>query len=309
MPKTYNNWKMMDKIDVAVRTGDENYRGFTGYVVDHGDKDALEAAKNWARTQTWDPELRKHTKTHEPDIHTFDNEGFTVTILNSAGGSSQGGRLSFWQCKVEKDGVEFIIGVNDSVLADLIRSSEIKRGVVKEKVMFARKSGQPGFIHEGMQSYKEAMADTERKKTMKKAKKTTKWERGGVYQSLTLTSVCLGEIFDTMKEYEVEDRPSYGWSSYKRTELRKRDEPVKTLAWMNVYSFEDLPETFEDLLQKEIDSGHIYFQTGKPPSRAKTKQLKIKKSNMQLLDQLLKIKEEWRGHNGKTLKGRYVREI
>lgn len=306
MPKTYNNWKMMDKIDVAVRTK-PNYSGFTGYVVEHGED--LDSAKDWATDYDWDHEKQEKSKIYKPNMHTFENEGFTVTILDSAGGSSQGGRLSFWRCKVEKNGVEFVIGVNDSVLADLIRSSGIKQGVVKEKVMFARKSGQPGFIHEGMQSYEEAMADTERKETMKKAKKTSKWEAGGVYQSLTLTSVCLGEIFDTMEEYEVEDRHSYRWSSYKRTELRKREEPVRTLAWMSVYSFEDLPETFEDLLQKEIDSGHIYFQTGKPPARAKTKQLKIKESDMELLDRLLEIKEEWRGHNGKTLKGRYVRHI
>lgn len=304
MPKTYNNWKMMDKIAVAVRTGDKNYNGFTGYVVDHDDEKALDAAKGWARTQTWDSVKREHTETHEPEVHVFENEGFTVTILNSAGGSSQGGRLSFWQCKVEKDGVEFVIGVNDAVLADLIRSSEIKNGVVQEKVMFARKAGQPGFIHEGMESYKEAVADTERKEKFKTAKKTSKWEQGGVYQSLTLTSVCLGEVWDTMEEYQ--EQTNQGWYGRTQTKLRERDEPVKVLAWVNVHNFQDIPDTFEDLLKEELD-GYIYFQTGKPPARAKTKQLEVKESDMKLLDKLLAAKEEYSSWNKKERNGRFKR--
>lgn len=178
MSQTYNYWKLMDEVTVAIRK-EENYGGFSGYVVESTNKEAVESAISWAEYTPYDRETREYLPKVDPDVHTFKNEGFTATILDSAGGSSQGGRLSFWSCKVEKDGVEFVIGVNDAILADLIRSSTIIDGVVQEKVMFARRSGQPGLVHEKMKSYKEALADTEKRDSIKAAKKTTKWELGG----------------------------------------------------------------------------------------------------------------------------------
>lgn len=306
----YNNWKMMDKLDVAVRTGDDSYRGFSGYVVEHGDKEALEKAKNWARTQTWDQNLRKHVATHEPEVHTFENEGFTAKIMESAGGSSQGGRLSFWMCEVEKDGVKFRIGVNDAVLADLIRNSTIKNGVVQEKVMFARRAGQPGLIHEGMDSYQEAMADTKHKADMKAMKKTNKWGIGGVYSSITMTDICIGEVYDTLEHY-VEEEPYGTWYSRKKDKFRKRETPVKTLAWIQIgrYRHEEMPKDFTELLKKELASGYVHFNVGKPPSRAKTGQLEIKKSDMKLLEKLLAERQEYANYGEERVKGRYVRTI
>ena len=90
----YNGWKLMDKVDVAVRARDTNYRGFNGYVVEHGDKSALEKAKYWARERNWNREKNAYDDPIEPNVHTFDNEGFTATIMASAGGSYQGGRCS-----------------------------------------------------------------------------------------------------------------------------------------------------------------------------------------------------------------------
>ena len=157
----YNYWKMIDQVVVAIKTSpDRSYYGrtFNAYVADANDEKAIESANDWARESEYDYENRKYTgKTHEPDVHTFENGGFTVKILESAGGSSQGGRLSFLACEVEKDGVKFVIGVNDALLVDLIRNSTIIKGVIQEKVMFVRKGGQPGFIHEGMDAYEEAV--------------------------------------------------------------------------------------------------------------------------------------------------------
>jgi len=300
---------MMDKIDVAVRTGDNSYRGFTGYIVPHGDKESLEKAKDWARNQTWDDELRKHLTVHEPDVHTFDNEGFTAKILQSAGGSSQGGRLSFWACEVEKDGIKFTIGVNDAVLADLIRSSDMSNGLVKQKVMFARRAGQPGLIHEGMQSYQDATADMAHKATMKAAKKTSKWEIGGVYSSITQTAICLGEVFDSMEEYTVQNNT---WR-YGRTEtkFRKRDVPVKTLAWVHIYNPENgLPKDFNELMNKKLeDKRYVYFYTGKPPARAKTGQLEVKDTDMKLLDKVLSLRRESVNYGEVEITKRFARKL
>lgn len=139
---TYNGWKMMDKIDVAIKTSPDSARyTFNGYVAEHGDKKAIESAKSWAFDREYDYEKKEYTKEYPAKVHTFDNGGFTVKILESAGGSSQGGRLSFLACEVEKDGIKFVIGVNDALLVDLIRNSHIDMGVIQEKVMFVRKGG------------------------------------------------------------------------------------------------------------------------------------------------------------------------
>lgn len=305
----YKNWKLMNKIDVAVRTTTEFY-DFTGYIVEHGDKDALEKAKNWARVRDYDYVKKEYTKTYEPEVHTFDNKEFTAKILNSAGGSSQGGRLSFWRCEIEKDGVKFTIGVNDAILADLIKNSEIKNGLIKEKLIFARKGGQLGLIHEKMDAYADATADMKQKAEMKKAKKTSKWEIGGVYSTLTQTSVCLGQIYDTYEEYI--DNDSYGsWYSRNYFALRERDVPVETTAWVNIHSFEDKPESFTSLLKKELDGEYFSLYTGKPPARAKETQLEVKEEDLKLLDRLLakRIDTSYESNSNKEIKNRYVREL
>jgi len=304
----YNYWKMMDKVVVAVKTAPDNSyygRTFNGFVSDAKDSDAIEKAKTWATEREYDREKREYTTLHEPNVHTFDNGGFTVKILKSAGGSSQGGRLSFLACEVEKDGVKFVIGVNDALLVDLIRNSTIIKGVIQEKVMFVRKGGQPGFIHEGMDAYAEANADMKKKADLKAAKKTSKWELGGVYSTLTQTDICLGEVWDTMEEIEVkDDRRWYG----KRTELRKREKPVKSLVWVHLWRDEnDGPLDFTAILKEKIESNYRWVSGGKPPARAKAEQLEVKDSDLKLIDQILE-KTEY-GDYGKIVKGRYVMEL
>lgn len=303
---SYNGWKMMDKIDVAIRHN-ENWGGFNGYVVEHGDNKALESAKDWATVTKWNREKDAYDKPIEPDIHTFENGGFTVTILKSAGGSSQGGRLSFLACEVEKDGVKFIIGVNDALLVDLIRNSHIDMGVIQEKVMFVRKGGVPGFIHENMDAYKEAQADMKQKSDLKKAKKTKKWEIGGVYSTLTQTDVCLGEVWDF---YEEVDDPEYrGWYAHKK--LVRREKPVKVLAWKHIYNFrgeDEVPKSFEAMLKDEIkDRDYVWFDAGSPPARSKSAQLEVKESDMELIDKFLSLRKD--GDYGAYFNGRYKRVI
>lgn len=269
------------------------------------DPEFTKAGKTWATEREYDREKREYTTLHEPNVHTFDNGGFTVKILKSAGGSSQGGRLSFLACEVEKDGVKFVIGVNDALLVDLIRNSTIIKGVIQEKVMFVRKGGQPGFIHEGMDAYAEANADMKKKADLKAAKKTSKWELGGVYSTLTQTDICLGEVWDTMEEVEVkDDRRWYG----KRTELRKREKPVKSLVWVHLWRDEnDGPLDFTAILKEKIESNYRWVSGGKPPARAKAEQLEVEDSDLKLIDTILE-KTEY-GDYGNRVKGRYVREI
>lgn len=307
----YKNWKLMEKLDVAIRNPESDSRyDFTGYIVEHGDKEALKKAEDWARITPYDRDKGGYQDPIEPTVHSFDNNGFTATILDSAGGSSQGGRLSFWRCEVEKDGVKFTIGVNDAILADLIKNSDISNGKIKQKLMFARKGGQPGLIHEKMEAYADATADMKHKADMKKAKKTNKWEIGGVYSSITQTDICIGEVFDTMEEYQEQIQNSW-YNDRTRTALRKAKTPTKTLAWIHLsnYRHEETPATFTELLKKELESGYVYFYTGKPPARAKTGQLEVKKSDMKLIEELLAKREEYASYGEERMKGRYIREI
>lgn len=309
----YKYWKLMDKVGVAVCSKKpEVWRGkeqFDGYIFEAGDTEAQKKAEEWARRYDDRYDSTKETITYEPNVHFFDNEGFTVTILDSAGGSSQGGRLSFWKCAVEKDGIKFVVGINDGILADLIRNSSLENGTVKEKVMFARQSGQPGFIHEGMESYKEATADRDKKAEMKKAKKTKKWEIGGIYQSLTQTSICLGEVWDYYEEKLIKGD---NWYRRDTTKLVKRDKPVKVLAWIHIYRWEEgLPKDFSELMKKELDDRrYIYFYTGSPPARAKTGQLEIKEEDMKSLDKIYSLREDqvnYSVYDSPKIKGRFKR--
>lgn len=315
----YNYWKMMEKVGVAICSKKpETWRGkeqFDGFIFEAEDKKSRESAEEWARRYDNRYDQDKETIVYEPDIHIFENGGFTVTILDCAGGSSRGGRLSFWKCKVEKDGVEFIVGVNDSILSDLIRNSDMEKGTVKQKVMFARRGGQPGFIHDGMESYKEAVADMAHKAEMKKAKKTKKWEAGGVYQTITQTDICLGEVWDTMEKYEEKVDTGYWGRERTETKLRKAETPKKVYAWkyLSSYRHEDgVPATFNKFLKEELkDIKYIWFSTGIPPARAKTQQLEVTEEDKKLIDKLLAAREDStsNSYNSPTIKGRYKRVI
>lgn len=301
---SYKNWVLMDKVTVAVRQRDirDSKYDFTGFIVPANDEKALKTAKDWATIREWDNENKKYKEAIEPGVYTFDNKGFKATILDSAGGSSQGGRLSFWRCLVEKDGIKFTMGVNDAILADLIKNSDIKKGVVKEELMFARKGGQPGLIHEGMEAYQEATADMKHKADMKAMKKTSKWEKGGIYSSITQKDICLGEVWDHYEEYVA--RTDVGWYGRKEKHLRKREKPVKVMLWFDL----DDNKTVTEQLTDKANSGWLWFKTGKPPARAKTDTVELTAEDDKLIDKMLKKKTDYaKEYGGDKITGRYTR--
>lgn len=307
----YNYWKMMDKVGVAVCSKKpEIWHGkeqFDGYIFEADDEKARKTAEDWATRYDNRYDYDKETIVHAPNVHIFDNSGFTVTILDSAGGSSQGGRLSFWKCKVEKDGVEFIVGVNDAILADLIRNSDMENGKVKQGLMFVRKGGQPGFIHDGMDAYAEAVKDKNHKEAMKSAKKTTKWEIGGVYATITQSDICLGEVWDTMETVQETVNEGY-WSQRTVEKLVKRKEPVKVKLWMSARDSTN-NENMTEFLKYHLDNEWYWIRTGKPPSRAKSGQLDVTDEDLKLIDEILSKRSEYTGYNGPKITGRYVREL
>ena len=308
---SYNNWKLMDKINIAVKQS-ARHGEFTGYIVDSNDKEALKKAKSWATVREYDYEKREYKGILEPGIYEFENKDFTARILNSAGGSSQGGRLSFWPCEIGKDDLKFVIGVNDAILADLIRHSDISNGIILQKVMFARQAGKHGLIHEGMQAYKDAVADMQQKADLKSAKKTNKWEIGGVYSTLTQTDICLGEVRDTMGAYKAKSDSGYYYNR-EVTKLRKAGTPKKVLAWKHFYNYSQdkvLPDNLTGFLEEQLkDRDYIYIETCKPPTRTKSQQYEVKEEDLKLIDKMLAMNTEYSRYGEKEIKGRYVREL
>lgn len=189
----YSGWKQLSRVNIIYSTGSiikYNNKSYTkAYISEAGTTKAcmnsLSAGKNWAKG--W------MNKDKEPVVIETDNKGFSFQIVSAAGRSwSQGGKLSFWMCIMEKEGLEpFAVGINSELLADLILESTIYKGSVKEKVFFARKNGQLGVLHENMPSYKELLKDQELKKDINRGK-TTKWKIGYEYNTLTQSDVMFG---------------------------------------------------------------------------------------------------------------------
>lgn len=184
------------------------------YVADANDKKQNGTGKHWATKRrmvydenneaVFDKNGRYVYEEIPPITHTTDNKDFKLAINMSAGGSSQGGKLSFWMCKITKtleDGtvIEGNIGINQEELKDLLKESTFINGVCQEPVAFYRISGNVGICTMTGEKYKQALKDKAEDESLKKAKKTSKWELGRVYKTKTLASVWLGDVVHPLK--------------------------------------------------------------------------------------------------------------
>ena len=160
------------------------------YLVATGDfSKSLETAKNWARKREWNPETKQYTYLDTYEIYETDNKDFEISIYDSAGGSSQGGKLSFWNCLIRKDGKEFLLGIQADSLCELLKVADFHKGVCQEGVSIYRDK-----------AVKVARTvDVSYDKVVLSGKKTSKWEKGKVYRTKTMSSICLGEIYAPFK--------------------------------------------------------------------------------------------------------------
>lgn len=163
---------------------------YQGYVVDPDNKEMLKSALDWAKwteyVQPYDQKTRTYKEVieHEGIEHLFTNEGFTLELLDSANGSSQGGKLSFWNCKVSKDGKEFIVGIASDYLLEILLHNDFKNGVCQSTLSFARCKGGVGMMNKEMPSYQQFLNDEELRATLSKGK-TKKRAPGHLYSTLT----------------------------------------------------------------------------------------------------------------------------
>lgn len=210
----YKGYKLLDKIilvcrEEASREGScgansgNNY--YQAYLVDPANNKQRESARQWARWIEYAPWVKDENDkwvredyeiNHEPVEFEFENNGFTLELLDCAGGSSQGGKLSFWNCLVKKDDKTFKIGINSDMLLDLLKNATFDKGVCQSKLIFITQNGKVGMTAEGSETYKQCVADRELKNTLK-ASQVSKFEFGDILKTTTLEEVYLG----TMTKY------------------------------------------------------------------------------------------------------------
>jgi len=269
MSDNYVGWKLFEKVIIVAKelrsyqklkySSDED--AVQGYLVDPTNKKQLKTALRWAEWTeygTYNPETREydHLVEHKGVVHEFDNRGFTLELLASAEGSSQGGKLSFWNCKVTKDDKSFIIGIAADLLLDVLRNTTVVNGVVQEPLFFARCKGGVGMLSEKMEAYQQAVSDMTRRKTMSRGK-TSRFVVGNTYCTTTQTNVYLGELYQW---YEPIMENDY-WGRTRITGLKKLDEPIKLYFYPDYYN--DCTK-MSDYIKKAYS---YWMKTKKPASR------------------------------------------
>ena len=209
----YNGWTLTDSVILVLKKDKYNqYCGHPqGYVVNPSDKKMLERAKSWGQTYERvgnDENGKAKYETVEPEVVTLENKGFTLELMDSAHGSSQGGKLSFWNCLITHGDIKAVVGINANLLLCLLKQSDFHDGKCLNQLSFARNTGEVGLLHAGMKEYKEALSDKQLKEKMKKGK-TTKWQVGNHYKTATIDDIYLGKFYKPLVGINFEYSSTY----------------------------------------------------------------------------------------------------
>jgi hypothetical protein len=231
----YKGWRIPENIIIVAKDLREwsdghyiNTGKYQGYVVDANNKEMLESAHHWARWTEYVQPYNRETHTYadvieHPGIEfPFTNEGFTLKLLKSAGGSSQGGKLSFWDCEISRDDKTFIIGIASDYLLEVLLYNTFVDGVCQEKLSFARCKGGVGMTTKNMPIYKQFLADEEKRVTVNKGK-TKKRVPGHCYNTLTCSNVYFGTYY---RWYEPVYKNGYYHYQCELIGFKKLAEPV-----------------------------------------------------------------------------------
>lgn len=241
MSTDYKGYKLLDKILLVCRdfasleenSDPEQDSVYKAYLVDPASKSQLETARNWATWTEWSRGtkneegkwIREFIK-HEPKEFEFDNNGFTLELLDCAGGSSQGGKLSFWNCLVRKEDHTFKIGINSEMLLNLLKNSTFINGVCQGPLLFITQKGRVGMTVEGSETWQQCIKDRDLKKNMK-AKMTSKYSFGDIVKTPTIEEVYLGTITQYYTFTNGFNTHSYrGIINYKDCTITKLAKPI-----------------------------------------------------------------------------------
>lgn len=201
----YAGWTLYKDVTLVIKHNSyKNTDIGQAYVVDATNKKQLQTAINWGRITKYKKDADgKYIKDEngnamhdiiEPDIVTFENGKFKVELVDCAKSSSQGGKVSFWNCKITADNIECIVGIDANLLLSLLLQDTFVNGKCDTDLYFARCSGGVGLLSEKMCEYKYAIKDMQAKKDVNKGK-TKKWQVGKTYITLKEKSLYLGDVY------------------------------------------------------------------------------------------------------------------
>lgn len=199
MIEDYKGIKISDNIIIV-----ENVVTQQGYVVEPGNKKMLDSALEWGKSSdlikdengklTVDENGNFVQKRFDAVVHEYVNGTFKLKLFASAKTSSQGGKLSFWNCTiVAPDGKEYIIGINSELLLKLMKETTIVCGDVTEPVWLGRQGGNVGVYTANMEDFKQAQRDNETRAKMSKG--TSKYNIGDVVSTLTGEEIFIGQTY------------------------------------------------------------------------------------------------------------------
>lgn len=181
-------WSLAKEVTFVIRNKyykEENPKA--AYVVFDNNSKTLATARRWAG--------EGYTEV------TTTNDGFTLEIIDAAQGSySQSGKLSFWMCKITKEGLdlEVQVGINSELLCDLIKETTFDRGKCTDNLMFVHYGAVLGAVSKNTEMYNKAVASMGKKASIE-SNKTSKWEKGVFYESANKKSVWLGDLHMPIK--------------------------------------------------------------------------------------------------------------
>lgn len=136
------------------------------YVVFNESKKSLETANKWAE-KGWST---KGLIDKTPRTITLDgNQTFKLKVLNAAGESSQGGKLSFWMCEIMNEDldIDVAVGINSNILIKLLTESTFVNGICQDDVVLVKMASQLGAVAVNSKSHKNAIRCMEEKSKKK----------------------------------------------------------------------------------------------------------------------------------------------
>lgn len=236
----YLGLKIPEKITIVERQIDQSPSWGTkrtvpqGYVVPAGDMKQLASAHTWADWTESKREGDRWVKGEEkPGIeHTYENGKFKMTVKESAAGSWQGGKLSFWTCEIEApDGKHFDIGINSDYLCETIMHNTLIKGTVQGDIWIGKCKGNTMAVTEGQPSYIQAMKDEDKRQTQQ----SNKYKPGDLVRTLTSIDLYVGTWYQLFNVTTDEDRWNY-WGrrkcDYNITLFKK---PVERYAFRSIW--------------------------------------------------------------------------
>jgi len=244
------------------------------YVVQTDSPKMLETAKTWAAIYKYVKDadgnyIRTETGGYQHErvegiVHRYKNGSFDFYIHDSANGSSQGGKLSFWTAKiVAPDGKEFLIGINSDLLLDMFKYNTFINGKCQSKVWLGRQGGQRvGAFTESMPAFSQSHKDAE----FRKLRTTVKYSIGDIVKTKTNTFVYLGEqteyfskqnLYEPSENSRIPDLDVVGYT------LMVDNKPFKYHAYLILDSINiDAIKNAEDLKRSYKDSlSNAYYSS------------------------------------------------